>query len=57
MLLAYGFQYLFLTALAGEIDSTFNQGQMRIRLREIPKQAFGLEINILTKETQMVAVT
>ena len=54
--LTYGFQYFLISLLFGEVNSTFNKCQMRIRLWEVTQQTFRFKIDILTEQSQMVAV-
>ena len=55
-LILYIFQYLFIPFFPGEVQGTFNQRKMGIGLGKITQQALGLEIDILTEESQVIAI-
>src|SRR5690606_23398138 len=54
--LFYRFQNGLFLASSRKVNGTFDQRQMGIGLRKIPQKTFSLEIDILTKKSQMVAV-
>ena len=47
---------LLIAGLAREIQGTFYQGQVGIRLWEIPQQSLGLKVDILAKQPEVIAI-